>query len=190
MEFFRILLTAAQLQEGKAFDIDGRRWHMDCFRCNTCHTLQDTESDLLLLGDGSIICTDCSIPCSVCHKTIEDLAILVTDRTLCADCFRCTKCDRKIEDLRCVNTPGGIICEPCNQASQTSNGAGRNKRALANPLYTPPLGNSTPSVLPPEVQLSESLPGLGESSSPTAFKIKETTSGWRLSAKQTEKNDR
>src|ERR1039457_4455458 len=33
-------------------DAAGNRWHLNCFRCNTCGTLLDSDANLLLLGDG------------------------------------------------------------------------------------------------------------------------------------------
>ena len=36
----------------------GNRWHLNCFRCNTCGTLLDSDANLLLLGDGSLICNN------------------------------------------------------------------------------------------------------------------------------------
>ncbi|KAI5814201.1 hypothetical protein BZA77DRAFT_106349 [Pyronema omphalodes] len=41
------------LEEGKAFELAGNRWHIDCFRCNSCSTLLDSDANLLLLSDGS-----------------------------------------------------------------------------------------------------------------------------------------
>ncbi|KAF7560518.1 hypothetical protein G7046_g3605 [Stylonectria norvegica] len=88
------------LEEGKAFELAGNRWHLDCFRCNTCGTLLDSDANLLLLGDGSLICNNCTYSCSACGNKIEDLAILTGEQAFCATCFRCRNCKRKIENLR------------------------------------------------------------------------------------------
>ena len=77
----------------------GNRWHIDCFRCNTCGTLLDSDANLLLLGDGSLICNNCTYSCSACNNKIEDLAILTGDQAFCANCFRCRNCKRKIDNL-------------------------------------------------------------------------------------------
>ncbi|KAK8090742.1 hypothetical protein PG994_000247 [Apiospora phragmitis] len=82
------------LEEGKAFELAGNRWHLNCFRCNTCGTLLDSDANLLLLGDGSLICNNCTYSCSACGNKIEDLAILTGDQAFCATCFRCRNCSR------------------------------------------------------------------------------------------------
>ncbi|KAF5719250.1 rho GTPase activator Rga [Fusarium mundagurra] len=119
------------LEEGKAFELDckssrrilgqadfltaGNRWHLDCFRCNTCGTLLDSDANLLLLGDGSLICNNCTYSCSACGNKIEDLAILTGEQAFCATCFRCRNCKRKIENLRYARTSQGIFCMGCHE---------------------------------------------------------------------------
>ncbi|KAI1003380.1 hypothetical protein K3495_g4824 [Podosphaera aphanis] len=104
------------LEEGKAFELAGNRWHLNCFRCNTCGTLLDSDANLLLLGDGSLICNDCTYSCSACNNKIEDLAILTGDQAFCASCFRCRNCKRKIENLRYARTSQGIFCMSCHES--------------------------------------------------------------------------
>ncbi|KAI8629547.1 RhoGAP-domain-containing protein [Xylariaceae sp. FL1651] len=104
------------LEEGKAFELAGNRWHLDCFRCNTCGTLLDSDANLLLLGDGSLICNNCTYSCSACGDKIEDLAILTGDQAFCATCFRCRNCKRKIENLRYARTSQGIFCMSCHES--------------------------------------------------------------------------
>ncbi|KAK4193776.1 putative Rho-type GTPase-activating protein [Podospora australis] len=104
------------LEEGKAFELAGNRWHIDCFRCNTCSTLLDSDANLLLLGDGSLICNNCTYSCSACGNKIEDLAILTGDQAFCATCFRCRNCKRKIENLRYARTSHGIFCMNCHES--------------------------------------------------------------------------
>jgi hypothetical protein len=103
------------LEEGKAFELAGNRWHLDCFRCNTCGTLLDSDANLLLLGDGSLICNNCTYSCSACNNKIEDLAILTGEQAFCATCFRCRNCKRKIENLRYARTSQGIFCMACHE---------------------------------------------------------------------------
>lgn len=93
----------------------GNRWHLDCFRCNTCSTLLDSDANLLLLGDGSLICNNCTYSCSACGNKIEDLAILTGDQAFCSTCFRCRNCKRKIENLRYARTSQGIFCMGCHE---------------------------------------------------------------------------
>ncbi|KAB5540413.1 hypothetical protein GE09DRAFT_1176027 [Coniochaeta sp. 2T2.1] len=104
------------LEEGKAFELSGLRWHLDCFRCNTCNTLLDSDANLLLLGDGSLICNNCTYSCNACGNKIEDLAILTGDQAFCATCFRCRNCKRKIENLRYARTSQGIFCMSCHES--------------------------------------------------------------------------
>jgi len=104
------------LEEGKAFELAGNRWHLNCFRCNTCGTLLDSDANLLLLGDGSLICNNCTYSCSACGDKIEDLAILTGDQAFCATCFRCRNCKRKIENLRYARTSQGIFCMSCHES--------------------------------------------------------------------------
>ena len=94
----------------------GNRWHIDCFRCNTCDTLLDSDANLLLLGDGSLICNNCTYSCNACGNKIEDLAILTGDQAFCAACFRCRNCKRKIENLRYARTSQGIFCMSCHES--------------------------------------------------------------------------
>ncbi|KAH8736005.1 hypothetical protein BGZ61DRAFT_341105 [Ilyonectria robusta] len=103
------------LEEGKAFELAGNRWHLDCFRCNTCSTLLDSDANLLLLGDGSLICNNCTYSCSACGNKIEDLAILTGEQAFCATCFRCRNCKRKIDNLRYARTSQGIFCMGCHE---------------------------------------------------------------------------
>ena len=93
-----------------------KRWHIDCFRCNTCGTILDSDANLLLVGDGSLICNDCTYSCTVCHNKIEDLAILTGDQAFCATCFKCRNCKQKIENLKYARTSQGIFCRDCHES--------------------------------------------------------------------------
>lgn len=96
--------------------IAGNRWHLDCFRCHSCGTLLDSDANLLLLGDGSLICNNCSYTCTACGNKIDDLAILTGDQAFCSTCFRCRNCKRKIENLRYARTSQGIFCMGCHES--------------------------------------------------------------------------
>ncbi|ODH43664.1 hypothetical protein ACO22_01008 [Paracoccidioides brasiliensis] len=132
------------LEEGKAFELANKRWHIDCFRCNTCGTFLDSEANLLLLGDGSLICNSCTYSCSSCGDKIEDLAILTGDQAFCATCFKCRNCKRKIENLRYARTSQGIFCMDCHESLM----ARRRKRTARQRQKVP------------NVQLDKSLPSL------------------------------
>ncbi|KAJ5587614.1 uncharacterized protein N7459_003379 [Penicillium hispanicum] len=135
------------LEEGKAFELSGQRWHIDCFRCSTCNTLLDSDAHLLLLGDGSLICSNCTYSCNSCGNKIEDLAILTGDQAFCAQCFRCRNCKRKIENLRYARTSQGIFCMDCHESLMQ-----RRRKKKASAAAKRPGG--------PGVKLDKSLPSL------------------------------
>ncbi len=133
----------------------GNRWHIDCFRCNTCNTLLDSDANLLLLGDGSLICNNCTYSCSSCGNKIEDLAILTGDQAFCATCFKCRNCKKKIENLRYARTSQGIFCMECHEAlmarrrkKTARNAAQRQKAAANNALLDKSLPSLPPSAAP------------------------------------------
>src|SRR5436190_4598323 len=126
----------------------GNRWHIDCFRCNTCGTLLDSDANLLLLGDGSLICNNCTYSCSSCGDKIEDLAILTGDQAFCANCFKCRNCKKKIENLRYARTSQGIFCMDCHESLM----ARRRRRTARNAAQRQKTGP------PPGVHLDKSLP--------------------------------
>lgn len=113
-------------------DTAGNRWHIDCFRCNTCGTLLDSDANLLLLGDGSLICNNCTYSCSACNNKIEDLAILTGEQAFCSGCFRCRNCKRKIENLRYARTSQGIFCMSCHESIVT-----RRRKRMRTPKHAP-----------------------------------------------------
>ncbi len=130
----------------------GNRWHIDCFRCHTCGTLLDSDANLLLLGDGSLICNSCTYSCTACGNKIEDLAILTGDQAFCAGCFRCRNCRRKIENLKYARTSQGIFCMSCHETLMA-----RRKKRTKPPLQkTPTIGSNSASPM----LLDKSLPSL------------------------------
>lgn len=163
----------------------GNRWHIDCFRCNTCGTLLDSDANLLLLGDGSLICNNCTYSCSACNNKIEDLAILTGDQAFCASCFRCRNCKKKIENLKYARTSQGIFCMECHDSLMQrrrkktgKHGSTRHKHTLQqqHSSNTMLLHKSLPSLPPnaPETTSqnallpeNESPPSDGYSDTPT-----------------------
>ncbi|KAI9657261.1 MAG: Rho-type gtpase-activating protein [Alyxoria varia] len=141
------------LEEGKAFELAGNRWHIDCFRCNTCRTLLDSDANLLLLGDGSLICNNCTYSCSACGNKIEDLAILTGEQAFCASCFKCRNCKRKIDNLRYARTSQGIFCMTCHENLM----AKRKKKSSRSATHRAPSANSNGSG---HAALDKSLPAL------------------------------
>ena len=158
----------------------GNRWHIDCFRCNTCGTILDSDANLLLLGDGSLICNNCTYSCSVCGNKIEDLAILTGDQAFCATCFKCRNCKKKIENLKYARTSQGIFCMECHESlmqrrrkKSQRNGSNRQKHLQQPPNNTMLLHKSLPSLPPSAVNQSvfspdnESPPSETYSETPT-----------------------
>ena len=139
----------------------GNRWHIDCFRCNTCGTLLDSDANLLLLGDGSLICNNCTYSCSACGNKIEDLAILTGDQAFCASCFKCRNCKKKIENLRYARTSQGIFCMECHESlmarrrKKSAKNSSRHKQSSNNTML---LDKSLPSLPPSAVHQSAPSP--------------------------------
>ncbi|KAL3480278.1 Chimaerin and related Rho GTPase activating protein [Aspergillus californicus] len=141
------------LEEGKAFELAHQRWHIDCFRCSTCRTLLDSDAHLLLLGDGSLICANCTYSCSSCGNKIEDLAILTGEQAFCAQCFRCRNCKKKIENLRYARTSQGIFCMDCHESLMQRRR--KKSRGLSSKKHASPgvkLDKSLPSLPPEEAE--------------------------------------
>ena len=156
----------------------GNRWHIDCFRCNTCGTILDSDANLLLLGDGSLICNNCTYSCSVCGNKIEDLAILTGDQAFCATCFKCRSCKKKIENLKYARTSQGIFCMECHESLMQrrrkkgqKGGTNRHKHVQPAPNNTMLLDKSLPSLPPSAVNQNVFSP---EEESPPSESYSET----------------
>ena len=158
----------------------GNRWHIDCFRCNSCSTLLDSDANLLLLGDGSLICNNCTYSCSACGNKIEDLAILTGDQAFCATCFRCRNCKKKIENLKYARTSQGIFCMECHESlmqrrrkKTAKHSANRHKHREPSSSNTMLLDKSLPKLPPSAIDRTvlspdiDSLPSDGTSDTPT-----------------------
>ncbi|KAG6000015.1 hypothetical protein E4U54_001583 [Claviceps lovelessii] len=156
-EVFNCKACGEILEEGKAYELAGQRWHINCFRCHFCETLLDCDANLLLFGDGTLICNNCTYDCTACGNKIEELAIMIGEQAFCATCFRCRNCKRKIENLRYARSGQSILCMGCHE---TANARRRkNKRAAAagksrekdhSPMVTEKsLPALPPSAIPP-----------------------------------------
>ncbi|SMN19662.1 similar to Saccharomyces cerevisiae YDR379W RGA2 GTPase-activating protein for the polarity-establishment protein Cdc42p [Maudiozyma saulgeensis] len=111
-----------QIQSGNFYTINNFHYHNDCFHCFKCqkmlapHATADSNDKLLVLENGTLICSDCSDSCKRCGKKIYDLAIILSNNeAYCPECFRCTKCDKEITDLKYAKTKNGIFCVDCHQ---------------------------------------------------------------------------
>lgn len=127
----------------------GNRWHIDCFRCHTCGAYLDSDVNLLMVGDGSLVCRNCAYSCSSCGSKIDDVAIVTGEQAFCAGCFKCRNCKKKIENLRYARTSQGIFCMDCHESLMSR----RRKRTARNAAQRqkPPA---------PSMHLDKSLPSL------------------------------
>ncbi|KAL6451964.1 RGA1 Rho-type GTPase-activating protein 1 [Candida maltosa Xu316] len=101
--------------EGHAYELGDDRWHLHCFTCNKCQTSLGCNSNFLVLGNGNLICSNCSYNCKQCGRKIDDLAILTGDQAYCSNCFKCRSCKNKIEDLKYARTSKGLFCMDCHE---------------------------------------------------------------------------
>lgn len=104
---------ANQIDQGSIVQFGNGMWHLSCFNCVKCHSNIEPDSNLLLLSDGSPLCSDCSQHCSVCSLPISDEAVMTADQCYHASCFKCTKCNNKIEGSLFARTSSGIYCMSC-----------------------------------------------------------------------------
>ncbi|KAK6203536.1 Rho-type GTPase-activating protein [Scheffersomyces amazonensis] len=103
------------IYEGHAYELGDDRWHIDCFKCSKCSSSLGCNSNFLVLGNGNLICSNCSYNCKQCGKKIDDLAILTGDQAYCSNCFKCRSCKQNIEDLRYARTSKGLFCMDCHE---------------------------------------------------------------------------
>ncbi|KUL88719.1 hypothetical protein ZTR_05084 [Talaromyces verruculosus] len=115
------------LEEGKAFELD-------------------SDAHLLLLGDGSLICSNCTYSCSSCGNKIEDLAILTGDQAFCANCFKCRNCKRRIENLRYARTSQGIFCMDCHESLMQRRRKKKTAAKKPNTIYDKSLPSLPPTM--------------------------------------------
>lgn len=103
------------INEGHAYELGDHRWHISCFKCSKCDNSLGCNSNFLVLGNGNLICSNCSYNCKQCDKKIDDLAILTGDQAYCTNCFKCRACKQKIEDLKYARTSKGLFCMNCHE---------------------------------------------------------------------------
>ncbi|KAL6928622.1 hypothetical protein ACO0SA_001950 [Hanseniaspora valbyensis] len=106
------------ITSGHAYELgEESRWHIDCFQCYKCDKKLTSESDFLVLSTGALVCYDCSEACTICGCKIDELAIILSnsDEAYCRNCFKCSKCDDKLNNLRYAKTKRGIYCISCHE---------------------------------------------------------------------------
>lgn len=127
------------IYEGHAYELGEDRWHIPCFKCSKCHTLLGCNSNFLVLGNGSLICSSCLYNCKQCGKKIDDLAILTGDQAYCLSCFKCRLCKERIEDLRYARTSKGLFCMKCHEKLIAKKKRYDRRQAAAAPAPAPPV---------------------------------------------------
>lgn len=130
-------------------------FHVDCFKCAKCRNQVTADTNLLLLSDGSPICSNCSYSCNVCQLPILDEAIMTGDDAYHAHCFKCKVCKSRIDELVFAKTSQGIYCMDCHNArvaksrrhAQRKQEAAREAAAKAgNGTATAPGVSTTPAT--------------------------------------------
>ncbi|KAJ3552690.1 hypothetical protein NM688_g4018 [Phlebia brevispora] len=91
-------------------------FHVDCFKCAKCSNKVTADTNLLLLSDGSPVCSNCSYSCNICGQPILDEAIMTGEDSYHAHCFNCKVCKKRIEELVFAKTSTGIYCMDCHNA--------------------------------------------------------------------------
>jgi hypothetical protein len=137
------------LESGEGFERGTNRWHPDCFRCSTCHTLLDTDSNLLL-NDGSLTCARCSSNCTACGNKIEDLAnalLTIDNEAFCTGCFKCRSCRRDMQKLQYARTKQGFFCWTCYQAIKERKRKIEERTIDSVIMAPPPLGEDLGAVV-------------------------------------------
>lgn len=61
---------------GTVVSFGAKYFHIDCFRCSKCQERVTADTNLLLLSDGTPVCSTCSYQCVVCGLPIMDEAIM------------------------------------------------------------------------------------------------------------------
>lgn len=102
--------------EGRAYELGNHRWHVECFRCSSCQDQLSVYTNMLILGDGTLVCAKCSYRCAVCNRKIMDMAVLTNEQAFCASCFVCRNCKNRIDDLQYARTSQGVFCMACHNA--------------------------------------------------------------------------
>lgn len=142
--------------EGHAYELGDDRWHIQCFKCFKCDKALGCNSNFLVLGNGSLVCSSCSYNCKQCGKKIDDLAILTGDKAYCSNCFKCRVCKLKIEDLRYARTSKGLFCMACHEdlvAKKKKHDLKRKQKEQLLSLLRPSQSSSS-ATLPPATTTS------------------------------------
>ncbi|KAL6940676.1 hypothetical protein ACO0QE_004589 [Hanseniaspora vineae] len=153
---------AEPISKGQAYELGGDKWHLKCFVCYKCSKNLDCDSDFLVLSSGSLICSNCSESCKVCHSKIDEGAIILSNsnEVYCPACFKCCKCDEKITNLKYAKTKRGFFCLSCHEKlmerrkkylenRQSKQGSAEDSSGQSQPLWGTHRSKKNLPILPP-----------------------------------------
>ncbi|KAI1325913.1 hypothetical protein F5Y16DRAFT_376692 [Xylariaceae sp. FL0255] len=109
---FECKACGATLRSGKAFELHGHCWHLECFRCKTCGTSQNGGPTLFLEEERLLICNDHIYSCTTCGESIGNLAFLAGGDYFCGICFR----HSNYSVTEYTRTPINISCKSCHES--------------------------------------------------------------------------
>ncbi|ORX55000.1 RhoGAP-domain-containing protein [Hesseltinella vesiculosa] len=169
------------IEDGSVIAFGESLFHLNCFVCTKCKQSVDCDANLLLLSDGRPVCENCSYICKACQVAIYDEAIMTGDEVYHADCFCCTACHKKIEDLIFTQTSKGIYCTPCYEQRRAEKTKRREQRRLQQRKQSLDSTSHEPSPSPtPSGARSSSNEDLVKPE-PTPLAAKPSNSRYRLS---------
>ncbi|KAI3644707.1 hypothetical protein MP228_010871 [Amoeboaphelidium protococcarum] len=89
-----------------------RRFHLDCFRCVSCHGVIKHQN--FLTHSEQPLCSKCSPQCHGCQKPIVADCFLALDKTFHVQCFKCISCLHVIPvDAQFYRKSSGACCVDC-----------------------------------------------------------------------------
>ncbi|UPK90479.1 hypothetical protein LCI18_001414 [Fusarium solani-melongenae] len=105
------------LEKTEGFRLGDFDWHGNCFRCSLCGCILEQDGKLLIQGNGTVTCYDCSQYCTDCGSKIEDVAVVLGSNTVvCPSCFVCFVCKERIRHLKYARSAWGRTCMTCHEA--------------------------------------------------------------------------
>lgn len=77
---------------------DGKRYHQQCFVCDSCNQPIEAEKEFSLKDDGRMICGRCTVfpVCAGCHKKMTGTITHANGKQYHPDCFKCEECNTKL----------------------------------------------------------------------------------------------
>jgi hypothetical protein len=112
------------------YAIRSHTWHVQCFRCNSCKVLlQSDSSTMFLVKDDFLVCNSCAYNCQSCDRRVEDHGAndeslsgsyghhqsrtQAPGQSVCLGLFFCHDCHKTIKNTRYARNRRGIFCLAC-----------------------------------------------------------------------------